>query len=601
MKNYNCEVTVNSKTARRTLHFYWQVIKVQKTTFFMSIISTALFSLLITYMNPFIIGKIVDEVSVNPPKADEVFSTFGIYIAVLVLINVAGQAFSKLQDYFLVKTQIRGNYELSALAFNTLSNQSMTFHTSRFGGSLVSQTLKFLAGFNILVEAFVYALMPIMCAAIYTSVLLAPTIPLYVLFLWGLLIFYIAAAYLLFKKILPINAQAAAAQNTLSGQLSDSILNILAVKTSGKEKYEKEKFEHATAEVRRVDSKRMRATLIRGAILSFITVLIMVTLAIFAAGGNAWFGISAGTIVMMFTYTYSLSMQFNRLSQVMQQINRSFGEAHDMTLILDEATLVKDEENAPDFIYKAGDIEIEDLSFSHIDKSNSTCVFKNFSLHVPAGQKLGLVGRSGAGKTTLTTILLRLADVSEGRVLIDGQDISKVNQSSLRRQVAYVAQEPMLFHRSIRENIAYGRPEATNEEIEEAAAKACAMEFISKLPDGLDTLTGERGVKLSGGQRQRIAIARAILSDAPILILDEATSALDSQSEKLIQEALGNLMHGRTSIVIAHRLSTVSSLDRIVVLHDGKIVEDGTHDSLANAGGEYEQLWMRQSGAFLGH
>ena len=601
MKNYNCEVIVNSKTAKRTLHFYWQVIKVQKTTFFMSIVSTALFSLLITYANPFIIGKIVDEVSVNPPKADEVFSTFGIYIAALVIINVAGQSFSKLQDYFVVKTQIRGNYELSALAFNTLSCQSMTFHTSRFGGSLVSQTLKFLAGFNILIEAFVYALMPIICAAVYTTVLLAPRVPLYVVFLWGLLIFYIFAAYLLFKKILPINAQAAAAQNTLSGQLSDSILNILAVKTSGKEKYEKDKFEHATAEVKRVDSKRMRATLFRGSILSLITVLIMVTLAIFAAGGNAWFGISAGTIVMMFTYTHSLSMQFNRLSQVMQQINRSFGEAHDMTLILDEPTLVQDEENAPDFIYKAGEIKIESLSFAHIDKSNSTSVFKNFSLHIPAGQKVGLVGRSGAGKTTLTTILLRLADVSEGRILIDGQDISKVNQSSLRRQVAYVAQEPMLFHRSIRENIAYGRPDATNEEIEKAATKACAMEFINKLPDGLDTLTGERGVKLSGGQRQRVAIARAILSDAPILILDEATSALDSQSEKLIQEALANLMKGRTSIVIAHRLSTVSSLDRIVVLQDGKIVEDGTHDSLANAGGEYEQLWKRQSGAFLGH
>ena len=218
---------------------------------------------------------------------------------------------------------------------------------------------------------------------------------------------------------------------------------------------------------------------------------------------------------------------------------------------------------------------------------------------MPAGQRVGLVGRSGSGKTTLTTLLLRLADLQDGRILIDGQDVSEAAQASLRRSIAYVPQEPLLFHRSIRDNIAYGRPDATDEEVRAAAERANALEFIDRLPQGMDTMVGERGVKLSGGQRQRVAIARAILTDAPILVLDEATSALDSESERLIQEALATLMEGRTSIVIAHRLSTVASLDRIVVLQDGKVVEDGTHEELVGAGGAYEMLWDRQTGAFL--
>ena len=206
-----------------------------------------------------------------------------------------------------------------------------------------------------------------------------------------------------------------------------------------------------------------------------------------------------------------------------------------------------------------------------------------------AGQRVGLVGKSGSGKTTLTKLLLRLDDVQGGHVLVDGQDVSRCTQQSLRRQVAYVPQEALLFHRSIRENIAYGRPNASDEQIREAA----------RLANGFDTMVGERGVKLSGGQRQRVAIARAILTDAPILVLDEATSALDSESETLVQEALENLMRGRTSIVVAHRLSTVAALDRIVVLADGEIVEDGTHAQLVEAGGEYASLWSRQTGAFL--
>lgn len=231
-------------------------------------------------------------------------------------------------------------------------------------------------------------------------------------------------------------------------------------------------------------------------------------------------------------------------------------------------------------------------------QANHFFAVKDVSLELHPGEVTLLTGRSGSGKTTLTKLLLRLEDIQEGTICIDGQDISNVTQVSLRRQIAYVPQEPLLFHRTIAENIAYGRPDATMEEIRAAAEKANATEFIQKLPDGFDTITGERGVKLSGGQRQRIAIARAILTNAPILVLDEATSALDSESERMIQDALANLMEGRTSIVIAHRLSTVSRLDRIVVLKDGEILESGTHDELIRNGKEYAGLWEHQTGAF---
>ena len=292
-------------------------------------------------------------------------------------------------------------------------------------------------------------------------------------------------------------------------------------------------------------------------------------------------------------------MRFNYINSMMQRMNRAVGEAAEMTKVLDEPRLVEDAPGAPALAVTRGAVDFEGLRFRYEDAAEGDYVFDGLTLRVPAGQRVGLVGRSGSGKTTLTKLLLRLSDVQEGRVLVDGQDISRCTQQSLRRQIAYVPQEALLFHRSIGENIAYGKPDATVEEIRDAAAQANALEFIDRLPAGLETMVGERGVKLSGGQRQRIAIARAILADAPILVLDEATSALDSESEAAVQGALENLMRGRTAIVVAHRLSTVASLDRIVVLDGGEIVEDGTHAELSQAGGVYEGLWDRQSGAFL--
>jgi ATP-binding cassette subfamily B protein len=273
------------------------------------------------------------------------------------------------------------------------------------------------------------------------------------------------------------------------------------------------------------------------------------------------------------------------------------GDAHDMVEILNAPIGIADKSLQP-LAVSNGTINFDHVTFAH-DGGEGEHIFNDFSLHIPSGQRLGLVGHSGSGKTTLTRLLLRFSNLDGGSITIDGMNIAEHSQKSLREAISYVPQEPLLFHRSLRENIAYGHQDATDEEVVDAAIRANAHEFISSLKEGYNTLVGERGIKLSGGQRQRVALARAILKDAPILVLDEATSALDSESERLIQDALGKLMHGRTSIVIAHRLSTIAKLDRIVVLDNGRIVEDGTHQELLAKNGTYAKLWAHQSGGFI--
>ncbi len=586
-------------TTRRTLHYYWLVTKKQLPIFILGIVSTFGYVALLTYANSYYMGKIVDRVSEGPVTSSEVFSVFGNLIFALIVVNVIGQLCSKLQDYSIWKLEIGSNYRLATNCFDTLSNQSMTFHTNRYGGSLVSQTSKFLSAYQLLVETFIYGFLPLVFSVVMIIVMLIGRVPLYVAILIGMLVIYVTIAYIMYRKVLPLNSNAASAQNDLSGELSDAVTNILSVKTYGREDYEKGLFETANERVVCADSKRMRSSMTRGVLTAGVIVIIMVIVTIFISGGNAWFGISAGTLVMMFTYTYTLSMRFNEINSMMQRFNRIFGDAEAMTLILDEPRLVEDIPEAQPLSVTKGDIDFHNLDFRYFDAAADDEIFHDFSLHIPAGERVGLVGRSGSGKTTLTKLLLRLDDIQKGQILVDGQDIAKCTQQSLRRQIAYVPQEALLFHRTIRENIAYGRPNASDEEIRKASKEANALEFIEKLPHGFDTLVGERGIKLSGGQRQRVAIARAILADAPILVLDEATSALDSESEKLVQDALKNLMRNRTSIVVAHRLSTVAALDRIVVLSDGRIAEEGTHADLIEQDGEYAKLWNRQTGSFL--
>ncbi len=582
----------------RTLHYFWKATRAHLGLFVALILSTVGFCALLSYGNPYVMSLIVDRVSEGSVAPDEVFQVFGPYILALILINVGGQFCSKLQDYTAWRLQIVVNYDLATMAFDALANQSMTFHSNRFGGTLVSQTSKFMAAYTQLMNVITFPFLPVLCSVVFTCALLFPVVPVYAAVLMALLAAYAVISYVMYKRILHLNEKAAGAQNQLSGELSDAVTNILAVKTYGREDYEKALFDKANREVVARDSKRMWASMTRGITTAAITVVIMSVVTVFISGGNAWFGITPGTIILMFTYTNTVTNQFNFINTGLQRINQAFGDASGLTAVLDEPRLVDDAPDARPLVVSKGAIDFKNINFWYSDGGVRTQVFKDFNLSIPAGQRVGLVGMSGAGKTTLTKLLLRLADIQEGEILVDGQNVAATTQQSLRRQIAYVPQEALLFHRSIAENIAYGRPDATREEIREAARQANALEFIEALPQGFDTITGERGIKLSGGQRQRIAIARALLADAPILVLDEATSALDSESEAAVQEALERLMEGRTAIVVAHRLSTVARLDRIVVLDDGKVSEDGPHAQLVAKGGAYAGLWNRQTGAF---
>jgi ATP-binding cassette subfamily B protein len=305
--------------------------------------------------------------------------------------------------------------------------------------------------------------------------------------------------------------------------------------------------------------------------------------------------ITSGDFVMVVALMFNISNSLVFIGRAFNVMAKTVGELREgLDDLLIDYEIIDSIEAKPLLISNAS------ISWKNVDfKFDNNQVFKNFNLEIPAGQRIGLVGTSGAGKTTFVSLLLRQYELNNGQILVDNQDISVVTQDSLREAIAVVPQEPVLFHRTIFENIAYGKPDVSLEEVIEVAKKAHAHEFIEKLPQGYKTLVGERGVKLSGGQKQRVAIARAMLKNSPILILDEATSALDSESEMLIQKALHILMEGKTVVAIAHRLSTLREMDRIIVLESGKIIEDGEHNTLKDKDGVYAKLWSHQSGGFL--
>jgi ATP-binding cassette subfamily B protein len=488
-----------------------------------------------------------------------------------------------------------GEY-LSQLAFSAVINQSMTFHSNHFSGSLTSQANKLASAFIDIKSNFVWDIFPLLLMVIYSIGAAFAICPPFAGILLVFTILYTAAAIITYYKTTHIDAKLAEAENKQTGQLADSITNVVSVKSYARERFEKARFARATKRTREATFDVAKVSFFRNTILNLLGTTTFVIVLVLVIMGHNLFGLSIANMVFLFSISNSLLSNIWSLNHILRTINRAFGNAKEMVEILDLPYIIDDRTDKP-LVISDATIDFRHISFQHEEQKEK--LFSNFTLTIPAGKSIGLVGISGSGKSTLTKLLLRFDDVKAGAIYIDGQDIRDVTQKSLREAIAYVPQESSLFHRSVLENIAYGKPDATEEEIKKAAKLANADEFIKKLPEGYQTMVGERGIKLSGGQRQRIAIARAILKDAPILVLDEATSALDSESEALIQEALNNLMKGRTSIVVAHRLSTIAGLDEIVVLDDGKIVEQGNHHALLSKNGEYARLWSRQSGAFL--
>ena len=586
-----------ASVAKRTLYYYWQSSKKYKWYALGAIISTPVVVLIRTTLVQLIFADMIDAIAKGIPQDQIVPVLLPKGIALVSLQLLVSAILGWLRVYWTWKYELLTLFDLGTVCFDTVSKQSMRFHSDRFSGSLVSQTNKFISSFERLFDVFIFEAFYLVSMLVFIMIVLFMRAPLFALILLALIIIYITCSALTFRRISHLSEEHAEAENKQTGQLADSVSNILSVKSYGREAHERHRYANFNRATYNAGITMMNATMKREFVFSLVNIGIIAALVAFMMLGEHTFGLSISTLILCVNYSMSIMNELWNVNNIFKHINRVFGDAHEMTIILDTKDDVIDTPGAKELKVKKGEIDFNSIRFKHADAKAP--IFDNFSLHIKPGERVGLVGVSGSGKTTLTKLLLRFADVSDGEILIDGQNVSKVQQVSLRENIAYVPQETTLFHRSIAENIAYGKPDASQKEIERAAKLANADEFIRELPNGYDTLVGERGIKLSGGQRQRVAIARAILKDAPILVLDEATSALDSESEALIQDALEKLMKGRTSIVVAHRLSTIASMDNIVVLEDGKIVEHGSHRALIKRGGAYSYLWSRQSGAFL--
>lgn len=585
-------------TVWRTMYYYWREIVKYKWYALGTFILTPIVVFVRAILAPLIFADLIEKASLGLPMNELLETALWEVVGFLVLYAFNKIVLEELRLAWCWKMELLAMYDLSNMAFNTVSEQSMQFHSDRFSGSLVSQTNKFVWAFERLFDTIIWDLWPTLAYIAMVIVVLAPQVPWFAVGVVIFAAFYALISARAMKKITKLNQAEAEAEAKQTGQLADSITNIISVKSYAQEAHERHRYANFSRKVLNVSDELKAATIKRDIMFNCVQIGITAMILAFLLTGREWLGISVATLVLIVNYAQTIQGELWNINSILKNLNRVFGDAHEMTLILDTVDDVVDAADAQPLVMREAGVGFDSISFKHKDAKEE--IFHDFNLRVAPGERIGLVGVSGSGKTTLTKLLLRFADVNAGKITVSGQDIREITQQSLRENVAYVPQETSLFHRTIAENIAYGRPGATMEEIVWAAKQANADEFIRDLPEGYETLVGERGIKLSGGQRQRIAIARAILKDAPILVLDEATSALDSESEALIQGALERLMKGRTSIVIAHRLSTVAGLDRIVVMENGRIVEEGAHhELLENPEGVYAGLWGRQSGAFM--
>lgn len=518
-------------------------------------------------------------------------------IAVIAGINLANWLFAAIAHFSLSLATAKIMARLKQKSFDYLMLHSRKFFVNNFTGSLVQKVNRFAYAFEILMDNLVFNLIPIaiyILGSIAVTAFLAPPIAL-VIVIWSLLV--IAANFIFSRWKIKYDVARAAADSKTTGFLSDNIVNYISVKLFNGYRSESSDFKKVSD-----DQAQKTITTWQLSNAANITQHFLIIIVEFAAfyytvllwqSGQAFIG----TFVLVQTYVIGISHQLWGVNRMFRGIYQAIADSKEMVEILETPHQIKDFPGAKILAGAKGKIDFENVVFGFQD---DRIILKNFDLSINSGEQVAIVGSSGAGKTTLTGLLLRLFEPTGGRILIDGNDIREITQESLRKNISLVPQDPVLFHRSILENIRYGRPEASDEDVIAAAQMAHCDKFVQKMPAGYQTMVGERGVKLSGGERQRVAIARAILKHAPILILDEATSSLDSKSEALIQDALDALMKDQTVIAIAHRLSTIRKMDRVVVLKGGTIIEQGSHQSLIRKkDGIYRKLWRLQSSGFI--
>jgi ATP-binding cassette subfamily B protein len=584
----------DTQTARKTLAIFWTEIAKEKRRFILYTILIPMNRLFYIVLLPFLFSLIVQSLILHP--SDWHHPAFLLAIAAVVSVLALLTAQIGFTSLFRHEEGMRTTLIEKAMQHLTLHSDqffanrkigSLAGDVNTFGGAIISfLDIIFLQASGLIVN-FIASLIII---AFMSPILLLPLGLATVLLIWRSLKAVAARG--------PIRHKRKRLTSQLNGTVADILGNQQIVRY----------FATSQSEVKRVVDDRKE---IEGIVLEEIVIFqretvarqaTLFTLQIITVGTCIWLAatgsVTIAALVFAISYLGRLTGSLFEITPIIRGLEQLFIDAANITDILDEEPEVTNKKGALALTVTKGTVNLDHVTFRYADGHKAVTI-NDLSLHIKPGERIGLAGQSGGGKTTLTKLILRFADITSGSITIDGQNIADVTQDSLRASIAYVPQEPYLFHRSLRDNIAYARPDATDDEVLQAVKRANAYEFVKELPDGLNTIVGERGVKLSGGQRQRIAIARANLKDAPILILDEATSALDSESEKLIQSALEKLMKGRTSIVVAHRLSTIAKLDRIVVLNGGMIAESGTHNALLKQKGIYAKLWAHQSGGFI--
>ncbi|MEK7106966.1 MAG: ABC transporter ATP-binding protein, partial [Patescibacteria group bacterium] len=542
---------------------------------------------------PWYLKEFFNVLASQTPSAATVSELFGIII-IIALIWLASWAMRRLQDFSNIYLESRVMTDLFSNAFEYLIGHSYNFFTSNFAGSLTHRVSKFARAFEVMFDAIALQFFPtflFVCGAVTVLYMRNPALGI-ALGVWSVL--FMAFQLYVAKLRQPVRAARAEADTRITGTLADAISNHPTIMLFSGAKHELGLFKGVVNTWRKAT---LRSWLADNWIWSGIGFFMIVIEVVLLWVATIYWGkgmLTIGDFVLIQAY---LMTTFDRLVSINRELRRFYdalADSSEMVYILEQKHDVRDAPGALSMKVTKGEIEFKDVEFSF----GTLPLLAGLNLQIRPKEKVGLVGPSGAGKSTLTKLLLRMFDIKGGSIAIDGQEISKVAQDSLREAIAFVPQEPVLFHRPLMENTRYGRRDAADEEVIEASKKAHCHEFISRLAHGYGTFVGERGIKLSGGERQRVAIARAILKNAPILLLDEATSSLDSESEALIQDALETLMKDKTVIVIAHRLSTIMKMDRIIVLEKGSVVAEGTHRELLEDKGLYQKLWKIQAGGF---
>ena len=588
--------------AKNFFSFIWQSTKGTRVFMLLLIILSGLSGAFEAFLFA-ALGKVVDWLAeVEPSKFWQQEKTTLILLALIIL---ASTLIISLQT--IIKHQcLAGNFPMR-MRWNLhrlVLNQSMRFFQDEFAGRISAKVMQTALAVRdtcfLVADIFIYVLISfITMAAIIGQLdlwLLMPFLS------WTVL--YGIAMYYFIPRLGKVASMQADARSTMTGRVTDAYTNIMTVKLfshAGNEaKYAQESMDEFLVTVNR----QMRLV----SSFEIVNHLLSITLILCTTGVALWLWTDQLVGVGAIATTTAVALRLNGFSHwimwEMAALFENIGVVKDGINTFSSTKTVNDQPNATELVVKQGKIDFQHINFNY-DAKRQNSIIQDLDLTINPGEKIGLVGRSGAGKSTLINLLLRFYDLQSGKIIIDGQEITTVTQESLRAQIGMVTQDTSLLHRSVRENLLYGNNQATEEEMIIAAKKAHADSFIHTLIDvngrtGYDAFVGERGIKLSGGQRQRIAIARVILKNAPILLLDEATSALDSEIEQAIQESLYTLMEGKTVIAIAHRLSTIAAMDRLVVLDQGKIIEQGTHQELLDKNGLYAQLWKHQSGGFLG-